>query len=409
MLLSVVLSSVATACGWGRETERVSDLVRFDSAGVEVVVNSRTAAEVPVFATLDGAPSLRLGSVDGRPEEQFGAVTDVLPLGDGGVAVLDGQAAQILLFDGDGGYRSTLGFKGDGPAGFQSPIRIGLLPGDTLAVYDSGPRRITRFAPSGELGRITTLRETTARIVAASFLPGGGMVGQSRWLDPAGGTLPGPEWTLVRDTAVLTAFSTMGTVQDTVDLVAGRETLTSIVRTASSISVFRRSPVFGRTNVFAVAPNGIWSSSNDRFELRLYDVSSGRLIRIVRAPELERPATDELAEAIYDRAYAEAGTPEDRRRTDAWFALSPRPDRQPAFDLLVVDDHTRLWVHEWSALAHGNRWWVFSPDGELLGSVEVPSGMTITAVRCGWIWGIEQDELDVSYVVRYEAAGLDGC
>ena len=221
--------------------------------------------------------------------------------------------------------------------------------------------------------------------------------------------MPGPEFTFARDTAVLTAFTTMGTVQDTVDLVAGRETLTSIMRTESSIYVFRRSPAFGRTNVFAVEPNGIWSSSTDRFELRLYDVDSGRLIRIVRAPKLEQPATKELAEAIYDRAYTEAQTPEDRRRTVAWFALSPRPDTQPAFDLLVADDHARLWVREWSALAQGNRWWVFSTSGDLLGSVEVPSGMTITAVRCGWIWGIEQDEFDVSYVVRYAAAGLDGC
>ena len=44
-----------------------------------------------MFATLDSVPGLRLGSLDGTPEEQFGTVSDVLPLADGGVAVLDGQ------------------------------------------------------------------------------------------------------------------------------------------------------------------------------------------------------------------------------------------------------------------------------------------------------------------------------
>lgn len=406
---SLMMAAVAVACTSTADSSAVPEAVRTDSAGVEIVFNSADGASLPEFVTLGSDPTLRLGSLDGQPEEQFGEVAGVLPLPDGGVAVLDGQAADVRLFDSEGGYRGTLGSKGQGPGEFQSPIDLGLLPGDTLAVYDSGPRRVTRFGLDGILGRITTLEETRARIVAASFLADGRVIGQSRWLSPSGAPLPGAEPTFVRDTAVLTLFASDGSVADTIDVVPGRETVTSIQRNENSISVFRRTSAFGRANLFATHPDGVWSSANDRFELRLYDVESGRLTRIVRAPGLERPVREELAQAIYDRALAEAETADDRRRIESWFAASPRPETQPAYDLLVVDDQARLWVREWSGRGSGTRWWVFARSGELLGRVDVPSRFTISAVRCAVVWGVEQGEFDVSYVSRYPVRGLDGC
>ena len=67
------------------------------------------------------------------------------------------------------------------------------------------------------------------------------------------------------------------------------------------------------------------------------------------------------------------------------------------------------WVRSRSTLGLATRWWVFARGGDLLGSVDVPSGMKITSVRCGWVWGVEHDELDVSYVVRYALRGVDVC
>ena len=43
------------------------------------------------------------------------------------------------------------------------------------------------------------------------------------------------------------------------------------------------------------------------------------------------------------------------------------------------------------------------------GRVNVPDGTTIMAVRCGSVWGVEQNALDVSYVVRYALPGADWC
>lgn len=405
----VALAAGTGACSPGVDARRLPEAVHADSAGVEIVLNAFAATTVPVFATLDTVPGLRLGALEGRPEEQFGRVVGVAPLVDGGVAVLDGQAAEVRLFDADGAYRTSFGSRGDGPGEFQSPIELALLPGDTLAVYDAVPRRITRFGSDGALGRITTLEGTRGRITAASFLSDGRLVGQSIWLHPDGGPLPGPEPTFVRDTAVLTLFTSDGAVDDTVDVVPGREAVVKIETSEASISVLKRSSAFARTHVFTAHPDGIWSSSNDRFELRLREPESGRLVRIVRAPGLEMPVSDGLADTIRDRALEEAETADERSLMETWYGLSPRPDMRPAYDRIVVDDRAQLWVRAWSAPDLATRWWVFARGGDLLGSVDVPTGMTITAVRCGSAWGVVRDELDVSYVVRYALRGIDAC
>ena len=408
-LLAAAVVLAMSACARSDEPTRVPEVTRTDSAGVEIVVNAVTTAAVPVFATVDSVPALRIGSLDGRREEQFGTINDVEPLKDGGAAILDGQAAEIRLFDSDGTYRMSLGSKGQGPGELESPSVLAALPGDTLAVYDTRPRRITRFGPDGALGRITSLEDTRGQIAVASFLPDGRLLGQSRWLNPNGGVLPREEPTFVRDTVVLMLFSTDGSLQDTIDILPSREAIQSIQVGDGSVSVTKRTAAFGRTNVFAGHPDGIWSSSNDRFELRLRELGSGRLIRIVRAPGLEEPITEELARAIQDRAVAEAETPDERRWAEAWYALSPRPETKPAYDRVVVDDQARVWVRTWSAPEPATRWWVFDGGGDLLGSVDVPRGMTLTAVRCGWAWGVEHDEFDVGYVVRYTLRGVNGC
>jgi len=409
-LALMALALLGSSCARERDGGRAFEAVRTDSAGVEIVLNPTAAGEAPVFAILDSVPELRLGSLDGPAQEQFGSVADVVSLAEGGVAVLDRQAAEIRVFDANGAYRKTLGAKGEGPGELQSPGVLGLLPGDTLAVYDSRSERITRFGPDGTLGRVTTLAaDAMGRPFRADFLPDGRLVGQSRWFADASGALPAEEKpTFVRDSAVLTVFAPDGAVQDTVDVLPGGEWIRSAQVSGQMVAVMMRSAAFGRDNVFAAYPDGVWSDTNDRFELRLYD-AAGALVRIVRAPGLERPATNAVAQAIHDWELADAKMPDERRTTEEWFALSLRPPIQPAYDRIVVDDRGRLWVREWSGADPATRWWVFSGAGDLLGSVDAPSGTTILAVRCATMWGVARDELDVSYVVRYALRGVEGC
>jgi hypothetical protein len=401
-----ILVSFAASCG--RDVPGGSaahSSTHTDSAGVDIVLHVADAGDIPVFATLDSVPSLRLGALDGRPEEQFGSIVDVLPLPDGGVAVLDGQAAEIRVFDASGRYRTTLGSKGDGPGELRMPSALGRVGDDTIAVFDRRLLRVTRFALDGGVGAITTLATEGRPISRATFLPNGFLVGQSPWTaDVSGRFVPPPEgaYTFVRDTALLMVYDPAGAALDSLEVLPNSESIRRVRMESGSLSLFSRAAVFGLSLVFQAHSDGVWSGFNDRFELHLRDAADGHLVRVVRAPGLERAATEDMAERIRDAAVSEGEQlPERLQNLDEWFSLSPRPEKLPAYDRIVVDDRARLWVREWSAIGGVSRWWIFSAAGDLLGSAHAPERATLYAVRCGAAWGILTDQLEVSFVVRY--------
>lgn len=408
-VFAAVVALGSVACADSAEPAADVVLTRSDSAGVEIVVISGRREAIPVVATFDTSPELRLGSPMGQAAEQFGVIRDVIATSDGGIAVLDGQAAEVRLFDAAGRSRAILGGRGEGPGEFQSPMELAALPGETLAVFDPRPGRITRFGPDGTMAGVTTLDGVETRVTDARFLMDGSLVGQSHWLSPNDGPPPTGEPTFIRNSAVLTLFDDRGQVVDTIDVVPSGEEIVSIQVSSTAVSVLKRPAAYARDNVFAPTPAGTWSAENDRFELKLRETATGRLLRIVRAPLLELPTTPELAQAIRDEAVREAETPEERSRLETWLDLSPRPELQPAFDAFEADEQGRLWVREWTPFHDATRWWVFEPDGALLGSLDAPSGLTITQVTCTSVLGVERDELEIDYAVRYALHGSVRC
>lgn len=214
---------------------------------------------------------------------------------------------------------------------------------------------------------------------------------------------------LSRDTVVLSSFDPTGQLLDTIDVVPSLEDIGSIEIAPGRVAVHKRRPPFARSNHFALSPGGMWSSPNDRFELRSIDLTSGTLTRVVRVQGLERTATPEVAQSVYDQAMEEAEGADERSWLRTWFELSPIPDLEPAFDLLEVDALGRLWVREWTPSGNGSTWWVFAPEGDLLGSVAAPAGLTITDASCDHVLGVERDDLGVDYVVRYSLDVLGSC
>ncbi|NNF27935.1 MAG: hypothetical protein HKN73_11990 [Gemmatimonadetes bacterium] len=410
-LLGVATTLPLLGCGadgMDGNSSAVGSVVRQDSAGVEIVAVTIDRGAAPAYAVFDTTPELRLGSLVGSAGDVFGRIEDVLVLRGGGLAVLDGLSAEVRFFDAQGRFEGSVGGKGDGPGEFQSPVALVELPGDTFAVFDPVPRRITRFGPDRAFASATTLDDPGAFISAARFLSDGTVVSQSHRASTADRPPP-VEPTVVRDTVVLTSFDETGRVVDTIDVVASREDIVSIQISPGAVSVRKRQPSFARTNHFAPAPAGLWSSSNDSFELRLRDVQGGRLSRIVRVFGLERAATGEVAEVLYQQALSDAESAEERNWLRSWFELSPIPELQPAYDILEVDGAGRLWVREWTPMADGRVWWIFAPDGAPLGSTIVPSAMRITSVQCGSVVGVEQDEFGVDYVVRYAVRERGEC
>lgn len=399
----VLLPGLLTAsCRAGTRDVSTIRVTRTDSAGIEIVTTETPATDVPVFATLDSMPDLRLGSVAGPPEEQFGSVRDLAVLSGGGVAVLDEQAAEVRIFGPDGAYLRTLGSEGEGPGEFQTPRSVTRLPGDTLAVYDYRAARITRFGPDGALGRVVTLTfEGYGRPTAASLFSDGRIVAATRLSTP-GGKVPPQGLSFAVDSAVLQVNGDDGSLRDTIAVIPSLERFRDLDISPSAVSVRLYPAAFNRTGVFTAHPDGVWCGFGDRWELRLLDPADGHLKRILRAPGLKRPLTDEEADRILRASLAEARDPEDLRARQRRYDLSPRPTMRPTYDRVVVDDRARIWLEEWpGADTDTRRWWVFDSDGALLGSVNVPGAFWLLAVRDHQAWGVTHDDLDVSYVVRY--------
>ena len=401
----------ATACAPG-EGERSAAIAttHTDSAGVDVVFNDVPLGGPRAFATLDPVPSLRLGSLDGAEEEQFGSIGDLAPLGDGGVAVLDQQAAQVRLFGPGGAYLGALGARGEGPGELMTPGSLARLHGDTFAVYDRRTRRITRYPADGGDADVRTLQGEGGSLPnVATFFPDGRLVGSIRWFAGEGVSLPNEgEDRVALDSAVIAVYSAQGDLVDTATVIPNRESIQKWMQVGQGINILISNTAFARSGVFAAHPDGVWAGFGDRWEFRLHDAADGTLRRIVRAPGLERPLTDAEAEAVHAAAAANDTTPAERERREVWWNLSPRPEVRPTFDRILVDDQARLWLREWPGADEGpQRWWVFGREGDLLGSVDAPAGVTLLAVSGGDAWGVLRDDLDVQYVVRHplEVAG----
>ena len=82
------------------------------------------------------------------------------------------------------------------------------------------------------------------------------------------------------------------------------------------------------------------------------------------------------------------------------------PYMWPALTGLAVDDEQRIWVggraesgsKEWE-------WTAFTPVGGKVGSVLLPAGFVVHAVRRDRLFGVFTDELDVPQIRMYRLAG----
>lgn len=70
------------------------------------------------------APVMSIGALDQPISEVFGSIDDVEVAADGTIAVLDGQAAAVSVFDSTGQFKARLGGPGDGPAELRNPLSL---------------------------------------------------------------------------------------------------------------------------------------------------------------------------------------------------------------------------------------------------------------------------------------------
>ncbi len=83
-----------------------------------------------------------------------------------------------------------------------------------------------------------------------------------------------------------------------------------------------------------------------------------------------------------------------------------RPSHLPAVSNLIAGDDGTIWLQRYDPVVVEtgelmSEWWVLDSEGSPLGRALTPEGLEVKLVTDGTLWGIERDELDVEYIVRY--------
>ena len=111
---------------------------------------------------------LRIGGLEGAPEEIFGRVSFLAADGAGGVYTFDVQASSLRHYDANGRYTHTIGSSGSGPGEYRRVYGLALRTDGRLIVYDIGNARNV-YAPDGTMRR--QLRHLLILASAALAMP----------------------------------------------------------------------------------------------------------------------------------------------------------------------------------------------------------------------------------------------
>lgn len=372
-------------------------LVR-DSAGVVVVENSAPAWEEGEAWTI-GDPTLTIGMMEGPAEYQLDQVRAAVPMSGGRIAVANGGTQEIRVYSADGEIERTLGREGGGPGEFRALTWIAAMAGDSIMAYDWRDRRVTVFAPTGEVARTVSMASDSAGGLSpriTGVMEDGSFAVQSGTMPPPGEMTGG----LTRAPARVHRVGPDGDGWVPVAELLGDERMIRMDPERSMISMMVL-PVF-RASRSAVAGPFIYAADTDRYEIRRYqpDGTLSGLIRHASEPvPITAAETDELVRQRVELAETEA----QRRIAEQFGEGLHLPPTMPAFAEMLADADGNVWVQEfvWPEGA-GARWSVLSPAGRWLGDVEMPEGLRPTYIGADVVVGVWTDELDVEYVRVHE-------
>lgn len=382
-----------------------------DSAGVTIVRNGQP--EVP----LDLEEVLRVGVVEGDPEEQFNRIRTLTVDPAGGFWVVD--ANESVRHYGPGGrYTHSVGGRGSGP-GESEMYYSATLDGDRVLLFGV-PGVLQLFDAEGSLLGSKPRDEGPAPAPVGAV--DGNWILQRRSYPDDGREVFRSEETFLVARGLEGPRDTVGTFHGQLGRVVGGE---GGFRGIGRASWFHGNPAFG------VDGRGrIFVSDTLRYRIETWDLE-GRLRRILeRTAEPRAFDPDWLAdlEAGFEEAHRSAGRPIDRERLAEQMASAtpdPTPVHLPFIEGLLVGPSGELWVeradrhprpalravaHQYGYIRHA--WlpgWaaprvydVFDSEGRYEGTVELPEDFAPMAVVGSRVYGVHYDELDVERVVVHE-------
>ena len=394
----VAVAALAGGCAEGVNTGPMASVV--DSAGVRVVSYDLTNTAVDPYATV-GDHDLEIGVLDGNPAYTFTGILDVRTRHDGSVLVSD-AGGEIRIYGDDGLHLRTLGRRGDGPGEFATGPSIVGLAGDTVFAWDSRRRRVTAFSDQGHTLETTTLLTEAIGPLTLLRQSDGTYLSKSRWVSSTADE-EGPHDVRVElDSVVVARRDASGAVLDTVEIRADMER----VRRRQALDDGRFAmqmmarPLTARAFLRSNGAQPI-IAHNKSLELVHYG-EVGRPQEVLRVAGAWPTASADAIRSTLEARLAEAA--EEREMDPRTLRVYEEfmPERAPTFSELLISAEGHIWVASFEFDASdGYEWLVFSPRGQLHGTVRTPPDLRVFDIRGDYLVGVVGDELDVEYVRRY--------
>ena len=415
-----VAAVVLSACGMPGEATSRSSVA--DSAGIAIISNGEQGAA----GTFTVRETLRLGVLEEEGPEQFSEIYAVAMNESGDVFVGNNGSGTIRVFDSEGTFLVELGGRGQGP-GEVNMVNEVVASGDTVAIIDfQRGGKVALYSVDGTLlSSWSVMQVDRTRIQPLHPTPEGWLTRVSRAGEfPRPG--PGEVATLFQDIHLADFGSTdIGAPVYTIPLYT-LYGLNAEGEWAQDWSLFR--PL---THSGFDSEGRLYVTHDQAYRIDVHDPQGLR--RSIRRTYTPRPLTQtdvaDLKAAALQVVDTLSEIPDEyraRQRT----SLDERIDRQATLPLpdvmtplggILVSPEGSFWVEvvnpetlieREAAQTFGGfgrmpreetEWDLFDTEGQFLGTATLPARFRAEAVRGREVVGVWADELDVEYVIRYEA------
>ena len=331
---------------------------------------------------------LRIGSLDEEGPQSFARIASLAVDHEGRVWVLEGQAAELRVFDATGAHVRTVGRKGAGPGEFRQPLRVDLGPEGQLWVVDPLNARLSVFDSAGTY--LEGLRTPGGFVL---FPWKGGFDERGAYYSPI--QLPPvnsrPVFGFGRFDR---SFSPLDTVHLPTDPVT-RASFATVSNNGQS-SMTAGVPFQGGLRWQLSQSGTVWALITDQYRLIEFTTTGDTLHVSTKQHEPLAVSSEERAKAIADlKWFTSQGGQIDESRI---------PPTRPLTTDFFLDDAGFVWVATGRGASMDEQPFdVFNPTGQFLGSVVAPFRLLLSPqpiVRDGLLYGVVSDSLDVPYVVR---------